>query len=460
MPLRGNRRPPKGCYMGLALKKLPPPRSLSFFVPRNPPGGRTDASPAGSLGVNFEYQRCSMQIHEMAKPIAAALVIVVLLTLGGCGQQKSTGGPAQGPPEVAIVTVQPKRLVITTELTGRTSAHLVAEVRPQVGGIIQKRLFVEGSDVKAGQTLFRIDPAAFQATLDNARAALSRSEANLPAIRSKAERLRELLADNAVSQQDTDDAASALKQVEADIQYWKAMAETARINLGYTSVTAPISGRIGKSAVTEGALVAAYQPAALATIQQLDPMYVDVPQSTAELLRLRRRLEEGRLDHNGDIRNRVRLLLEDGVSYPWEGQLQFRDVTVDPTTGSVILRVVFPNPKGILLPGMFVRAVIEEGVNRQAILIPQQSVSRNPKGEPFALIVDKGGKVLQRMLVLDRAVGDAWLVSSGLAPGERVIAEGALKVKPGASVKVVPFEEGGTGNGGSKNAVPLSAKSK
>ena len=402
-----------------------------------------------------------MQIYDMAKRIAAGGVLAGILILGGCGQQTPTGGPPQGgPPEVAVVTIQPKRLVITTELAGRTSANLVAEVRPQVGGIIQERLFTEGSDVKAGQVLFRIDAAPFQAALDNAKAALSRSEANLSAIRLRADRLRELLVDKAVSQQDYDDAAAALKQTEADIQYYKATVETARINLGYTSVTAPISGRIGRSNVTEGALVTAYQPAALATIQQLDPMYVDVPQSTTELLRLRRRLEEGGLHHGGEIRNKVRLVLEDDAKYPLEGVLQFRDVTVDPTTGSVILRVVFPNPKGVLLPGMFVRTVVEEGVNQKALLIPQQAVSRNPKGNPVALIVDAEGKVRQRMLTLDRAIGDAWLVSSGLAPGDRVIVEGMQKVKPGASVKVVPFEAGREKNSGErKNMVPLPAKS-
>jgi membrane fusion protein (multidrug efflux system) len=401
-----------------------------------------------------------MQIYDRAKRIAAGGVLAGILILGGCGQQTTTGGPPQvGPPEVAVVTIQPKRLVITTELAGRTSANLVAEVRPQVGGIIQKRMFVEGADVKVGQALYQIDPATYQAALDNAKAALSRAEANLPAIRLKANRLWELLADKAVSQQDYDDVAAALKQTEADIQYWKAMVETARINLGYTSVTAPISGRIGRSNVTQGALVTAYQPAALVTIQQLDPMYVDVPQSTTELLRLRRRLEEGRLNHNGQIRNKVRLILEDDAKYPLEGALQFRDVTVDPTTGSVILRVVFPNPKGVLLPGMFVRAVVEEGVNQKALLIPQQAVSRNPKGNPIALIVDAEGKVQQRMIMLDRAIGDAWLVSSGLAPGERVIVEGMQKVKPGASVKVVPFEAGrGKNSGERKNMTPPSAR--
>jgi membrane fusion protein (multidrug efflux system) len=387
-----------------------------------------------------------MQIYDRAKRIAAGSILTGILILAACGQQSNTNKmPPGGPPEVAVVTIQPQQMVSTTELTGRTSANLVAEVRPQVSGIIQQRLFTEGADVKAGQVLFQIDPAPYQAALDNANAALGRSEANLPAIRLKADRLRELLADNAVSRQDHDDVSAALKQTEADIQYWKATLETARINLKYTSITSPISGRIGKSQVTEGALVAAYQPLPLATIQQLDPMYVDVSQSTTEVLRLRRRLEEGRLDRNGIIRNKVRLILEDGAQYPWEGALQFRDVTVDPTTGSVILRVVFPNPKGILLPGMFVRAVVEEGVHRKAILIPQQAVSRNPKGDPMVLIVDAEGKVGQRQLTIDRAVGNQWLVSSGLAPGERVIVEGMQKVKPGAAVKIVPFEAGETG---------------
>jgi membrane fusion protein (multidrug efflux system) len=402
-----------------------------------------------------------MHIYGRGRRIAAGGVLTTILILGGCGQQPNKGGPPPGgPPEVAVVTIQPKRLVITTELAGRTSANLVAELRPQVSGIIRKRLFEEGSNVKAGQTLYLIDPAPYQAALDNAKAALDRAEANLPAIRLKADRLRELLVEKAVSRQDYDDVSAALKQTEADIQYWKAMVETARINLGYTSIKAPIAGRIGRSTVTEGALVTAHQPTALATIQQMDPMYVDVPQSTTELLRLRRRLEEGGLTNNSQIQNKVRLLLEDDTKYPREGALQFRDVTVDPTTGSVILRIVFPNPKGYLLPGMFVRAVLEEGVNPKAILIPQQAVSRNPKGNPFALIVDVEDKVQQRMLTLDRAIGDAWLVSSGVASGDRVIVEGLQRARPGASVKVVSFETGGEKKSGeSKKAAPPPAKS-
>ncbi|PKN17089.1 MAG: efflux transporter periplasmic adaptor subunit [Deltaproteobacteria bacterium HGW-Deltaproteobacteria-6] len=372
--------------------------------------------------------------------MTATVFITVGLLLGGCGDKK--GGPPPVP-EVAVVTIQSKPVATTTELTGRTSANLVAEVRPQVGGIIQKRLFTEGADVRAGQVLFQIDPALYQSALENAKAALARSEAQLTAIQLKTNRLRELLAEKAVSQQDYDDASAALKQTQADIQYAKATLETARINLKYTTISAPISGRIGRSSVTEGALVTTQQPVALATIQQLDPMYVDVTQSTTEILRLRTQIQEGQLDQNSKNQQKVRLVLVDGKEYPLKGDLKFRDVTVDPTTGSVILRIVFPNPNGVLLPGMFVRAIVQEGIRKNAILIPQQAVSRDPKGNPLTLIVDDKGMVQQRQITLDRAIGDAWLVSSGIEQGERVIIEGTMKVKPGVSVKAVPFENGG-----------------
>jgi membrane fusion protein, multidrug efflux system len=370
----------------------------------------------------------------------SGILIVLLggLLLSGCESRHQPPPPPV--PEVTTVTVQPQRLVLTTELPGRTAAYLIAEIRPQVNGIIQKRLFTEGSDVKVGQVLYQIDPAPFQAALDSARANRAKSEANLVATRLRFERYKGLLAEKAVSQQDYDDREAALKQAEADVEYSKAAVETARINLEYTRVTAPISGRVGKSNVTDGALVTAYQPLALATIQQLDPIYVDVPQSTTELLELKRRLEDGRLNRDGTNQSKVKLILGDGTAYPLEGALQFRDVTVDPTTGSVVLRAVFPNPEGILLPGMFVRAVVKEGINEQAILIPQQAVSRDPKGNPMALIVDSEGKIQQRMLTLDRALGDNWLVSSGLASGDRMVLEGIQKVRPGVSVKVVPFD--------------------
>ena len=367
------------------------------------------------------------------------LGLLIAASAVSCSRTQAPPPPA---PEVATITVARQPVLLTTELPGRTSPYLIAEIRPQVNGLIQKRLFTEGSDVQAGQELYQIDPAPFQTALDAAKAALGRAEASLPAIRLKADRLKEALADKAVSQQDFDDVDAALKQVEADIQYYKATVETARINLGYAHIVSPISGRIGSSTVTGGAIVTAYQPTPLATIQQLDPIYVDVPQSTNELLRLQRRLEDGRLTRDATNANQVQLILGDGARYPLEGTLQFRDVSVDPTTASVILRAVFPNPNGVLLPGMFVRAVVKEGVDNQGILVPQQTVSRDTKGNPVALIVNAGGTVEQRQLVIDRAIGAQWLVSSGLAPGDRVIAEGSQRIRPGVPVKAVPFDDG------------------
>ncbi|MBW2561065.1 MAG: efflux RND transporter periplasmic adaptor subunit [Deltaproteobacteria bacterium] len=371
------------------------------------------------------------------------MVFVALLgglVLAGCDREQQSPPPPV--PEVSVVTVRPHTVVLTAELPGRTSAFRIAEIRPQVSGLIQRRLFTEGSDVKAGQALYQIAPAPFQAALDNAKASLSRAEAGLSAMQSRARRFEELLVIKAVSRQDYDDAAAALKEKEATIEYWKAMVKTARINRGYTRITAPISGRIGTSSVTDGALVTAYQPVALATIQQLDPLYVDVPQSTAELLRLKRRLDTGSLHQNGTEQRKVQLILGDGTVYPQDGTLQFYDVTVNQTTGTVTLRIVFPNPDGVLLPGMFVRAVVREGVNEGAILVPQQAVSRDPKGNPLTLVVDSQGTVEQRQLEIDRAIGNQWLVTSGLAPGERVIVEGIQKVRPGSRVKTVSFNGG------------------
>jgi membrane fusion protein (multidrug efflux system) len=336
------------------------------------------------------------------------------LWLTGC-DRRTEAQQAASPPEVAVVVIQPQRVELTTELPGRTSAFRVAEIRPQVSGIVQKRLFQEGSDVKAGQLLYQIDPAPFQVAHESAKASLAKAQANLPTLRLKAERYQELLAENAVSRQDYDDAAAGMEQSRAEVEYWKAAVEA------------------------DGALVTAYQPAPLAVIQQLDPIYVDVTQSSAELLRLRRNLESGRLSADGESSRKVRLLLEDGTPYPQEGALQFRDVTVEPTTGSFTVRIVTPNPRNLLLPGMFLRAVVQEGVMEQAILAPQQGVIRTPKGDPVAWVVDETGKVQQRPLVLNRTIGNAWLVASGLAAGDRVIVEGMLNVRPGASVKAVPL---------------------
>ena len=411
---------------------------------------------------------------DWPKYLAAAGV--VLLGLSGSACKKSViAPPVAGPAEVAIVTVAPERTVLTTELPGRTCAYLVAEIRPQVNGLIRSRLFREGAIVQAGDLLYQIDPAPYQAVSNQAKAALATAEAdlvtveaNLPAIRSRAERLKGLVAIHAVSQQDYDDASAALRQAEANLAARKASVEinraaleSARINLSYTPIHAPISGRIGMSNITVGALATAYQPTPLAVVQQLDPIYVDVVQANAELLRLRQRLESGRLKRNGPAQNNVRLFLEDKTPYPLTGTLQFRDVTVDPTTGSVTLRLVFPNPKQVLLPGMFVRAVVEEGVSQQAILVPQQGVTRDIKGVPIAWVVNKDEKVEQRVLELDRAMGDRWLVTSGLAAGDRLIVEGLQKVRPGMPVRAVPFTApagGGTGSGGGRPAAQVRTR--
>jgi membrane fusion protein, multidrug efflux system len=375
-----------------------------------------------------------MRIEHKAGWLATAGPLLVVGALG-C----RTAPPPRGLPEVAIQTIRTERAVLTTELPGRTSPFLVAEIRPQVSGLIQKRLFQEGSDVTAGAVLYQIDPAPYQAALDQATAALAVAEAGLPSIRSRAERLRNLVAIHAVGQQDAEDAEDAHRRAVANVAAARATLESARINLAYTPIKAPISGRTGKSSVTVGALVTAYQPVPLATVQQLDPIYVDVTQSTSDQLNLRRGIESGRLKSDAGDSRKVKLLLEDGTTYPLEGRLQFRDVTVEPATGAVTLRLVFPNPKHVLLPGMFVRAIVEDGVDEQAILAPQQGVTRDTKGNATALVLDKSDKVEQRILVVDRAIGDKWLVTGGLAAGDRLIVEGLQKVRPGLTVKAVPF---------------------
>jgi len=372
--------------------------------------------------------------------IITAGILAGALMLSGCGKKESGGQPQMGIPEVAVVTIQPERVMLTTELPGRTSAYLISEVRPQVSGIIQKRLFTEGSDVKEGEVLYQIDPAIYKATYDSAKAALARAEANLVPLRLKVERYAELVEINAVSRQEYDDASAALKQAEADVESGKASVESARINLEYTRVTAPISGRIGRSSVTNGALVTANQPAALATIQQLSPIYVDVTQSSAELLRLKQNLASGLLKTAGADEAKVKLILEDGSPYALPGTLKFSEVTVDQSTGSITLRAIFPNPKHVLLPGMFVRAVLDEGVDENAILVPQRGVTRNPTGNAMVMVVGSEEKVEPRVIKVIRTVGENWLVSEGLKAGDRVILEGLQKARPGAQVRTVPFE--------------------
>ena len=363
-------------------------------------------------------------------------VMAVIVSAAAC----KTAPPPPQTPEVGVVTVAPERTVLTAELPGRTSSFLVAEIRPQVNGIIQKRLFTEGADVNAGTTLYQIDPAPYKAAYEQAKAALAVAEAKVPSARARADRFQKLVAIKAVGEQDYDDAVTALKSAEAGVASAKAAMENARINLEYTPIKSPISGRIGRSNVTVGALVNAYQGAPLTVVQQMDPIYVDLIQSSAEVLRLQQKIKSGRLKHDKTAWNKVKLLLEDGTPYSHDGTLQFRDVTVDPTTGSVTLRAVFPNPDKILLPGTFVRAIVEEGVNENALFVPQQGVTRDTKGNPTAMVVNKEGKVEVRLLEVDRAIGDKWLVTKGLVAGDRVIVEGILRVRPGASVKVVSVD--------------------
>lgn len=381
-----------------------------------------------------------MLINKKTRLIVCFVILCAGLMAGSCNRKQP---PPPNTPEVAVFTIQPERVALTTELPGRVSAYYVAEVRPQVNGIIQKRFFEEGSDVEAGSILYQIDPAPYQAAYDNAKAALARAEANVPPIRLRAARYKELVTIKAVSQQEYDDIAATLKQLEAEVDTCKAAVESARINLAYSSIKAPITGRIGRSHVTVGALVTAHQAVPLAVIQQIDPIYVDATQSSANLLRLKKNMASGRIKQDGPGQTKVKLLLEDGTVYPQEGRLKFSDVTVDSSTGSFILRMVFPNKKHMLLPGMYARAIIQEGVVDNAILVPQQGVSRDPKGNPVVLIVDAENKVQQKMITLvERAIGDKWFVASGLAQGDRVIVEGVQRVRPGASVKVVPFGSG------------------
>jgi membrane fusion protein, multidrug efflux system len=373
----------------------------------------------------------------MSRPALRLLPLVAVAAVVAC-KKAPPPAPAAGPVEVGVVTLAPTAVTLTRELPGRTSAFRVAEVRARVNGIVLKRLFTEGSEVKEGQPLFRIDPAPYQAALDAAKAQLARSQANVANARLQSDRYAGLVKERAVSQQEYDNALATLKATEADVAAGQAAVQQARLNLGYTTVTAPVSGRIGRSSVTEGAYVQQAQATLLATVQQLDPMYVDLTQSSDEALRLRQDLESGKLQSAGKGKAKVRLVLENGREYGEVGALQFTDVTVDPSTGSISLRALFPNARAQLLPGMFVRARLDEGVNPQALLVPQSGVTRDPKGVATALVVNGDKKAERRQLVTERSVGDAWLVTSGVKAGEQVIVEGLQKVRPGASVNPVP----------------------
>ena len=379
---------------------------------------------------------------ESMKKILIPIVILAALGLGYLSWHTPSqatvpaAAKAAPAPEVAVVTMQEKEVRLTTELPGRTTAYQTAEIRPQVGGIIQKRAFTEGAEIKAGQLLYQIDPSTYEVAVARAKAAVAKAKAELEPARLKAIRYRDLIRTKAVSQQDHDEVQAGLALAEANVAAAQAELGAAHIDLERTKVLSPISGRIGRSTITPGALVTANQAQAMATVQQLDPIYVDLTQSNVELLRMKHALKSGAVQSAGTAATKVRLILEDGATYAHEGILQLAEASVDQGTGSVTLRAVFPNPERDLLPGMYVRAVVEEGVLANALLIPQQAVVRDAHGKPTAMIVDGEEKVAVRPLELDRAVEGDWVVRQGLAAGDRVVVEGLQKARPGVQVRV------------------------
>lgn len=381
-------------------------------------------------------------------PIAAILLMV--FSVAGCGEKNAVaqtpGAGAPPPPEVSVVTVEPQRIVMTTELPGRIEATRVAQVRARVPGIVLKRVFREGSEVKAGDVLFRIDPAPFQATFSSTQAAVAKAEANLAQATLKAQRYKPLVETNAISKQEYDETVTAQKQAAADLASAKAAQETARLNLGYATVTAPISGRIGRAQVTEGALVGQGEATPLATIQQLHPIYVNLTQSSAEVLQLQRAMASGRLKRVSRDEAKVTLVTDDGRPYPHDGKLLFSDISVDEGTGAITLRAEFPNPDRLLLPGMYVRARLEQAVSENAITVPQQAVTRDPSGASV-MVVGQDGKVVAQPVKVENAQGNAWVISEGLKAGDRVIVEGLQKVRPGAPVRPVPWKTSAPENG-------------
>lgn len=381
----------------------------------------------------------------LAKQWARTAVLSTLaasIALSGCSKKEEAAGAAAGgaasppPPEVSVIVAQKQSAEQTVSLAGRTAAYQISEVRPQVSGIVQKRLFVEGSFVRAGQPLYQIDANTYQATVDNAKAALNRQKANLNALQVKERRYKQLVGTNAISKQEYDDVAAQVALAQADVDASNASLKNAQISLGYAIVRAPISGQTGRSSVTPGALVTANQTDPLVTIQQLDPIYVDISQSSTDLLRLRQQMNQGELSGAADSA-RVKLTLEDGSNYPVEGRLAFSGVSVDPTSGSVTLRAIFDNPSHLLLPGMYTTAKLVQGVNKNAFLIPQQSVTRTPQGQATAYAVNSKGVVEVKNLETTGTQGDKWIVTAGLQEGDRIIYEGVMKVKPGATVKTV-----------------------
>lgn len=365
--------------------------------------------------------------------------------LTGCDFDKKSAPAVMRAPEVCVVVVKTQPVTLSNEVAGRTRAYQVAEVRPQVTGILKARHFVEGKDVKAGQTLYQIDPETYQAQYESALAAYDRAVANVKPLQLKARRYQELVKTKAVSSQESTDMQAAFHQAQADVNVARAAVRTAKIRLDYTRVTSPISGRTGISTVTPGALVTENQPTAMTTVQQLDPMYVDITQSSVEVLKMRRELASGRIKLGKDHAV-VKLRLEDGTEYPLTGELQFTDITVDRSTGMVTIRALFPNPDMQLLPNMYVRAFISVGTDQEGILVPQQALLRDPKGRPFVYVVGEGDKIAVKNVEASRMLKDQWVVDSGLTPGDRVVVEGLQRIRPGAVVKVVDGQKPASSN--------------
>ncbi|KQN91089.1 hemolysin D [Sphingomonas sp. Leaf231] len=372
-----------------------------------------------------------------------AVAAMVLAPLAACGggndaKQQQQQQAQAGPPQVSVLTVQPESVVLTTVLPGRTTAFETSEVRPQVNGLVTARLFTEGDTVRAGQPLYRIDSQPYQAQVASARAAVARARAAIASSAALQRRYGELVKINAIARQDFENAVTTAEQARADVAAQQAALRSAQIDLARTTIRAPITGRIGRSVTTTGALVSAAQTTPLTTIQRLDPIYVDVSQSSADLLRLRQQIAAGDLSRGGKAA-RVQLRLEDGSVYPIEGKLQFADVSVDPNTGTQTIRALFPNPRGLLLPGMYVRAELVQGTQDNAIMVPQRAVTRDERGNPTVLVVGSDGKLQPRNLTAPRTIGDNWLVTAGLKPGDKVVMEGAMMLRPGMPVKAVPY---------------------
>ncbi len=394
-------------------------------------------------------------MRSFCRHAASGAIIVSLLAACGDKAGQGAGGPPP-PPTVAVLTVAPGALALSTELPGRVEASRIAQVRARTAGIVLQRVFREGGEVKAGEVLFRIDPASFQASFDSAQAAVAKAEANLAQAELKVKRYKPLLTAQAVSQQEYDDAVTAQKQASADLATAKAARQNAGLTLGYATVTAPISGRIGRALVTEGALVGQGEATPMATVQQLDPIYVTITQSSTELLRLRQALASGKLKSAGKDQAKVTLVTEDGQPYPQTGKLLFADVSVDESSGAVSLRAEFPNPQRSLLPGLYVRAQLEQGVSEAAISVPQQAVVRGADGATV-MVVGPDNKVTPRPVTADTAQGQNWIVSSGLKGGERIIVEGFQKAKPGSTVNPVPWQPGGAGANAASASASASA---